>query len=57
MTRQDQPASVSFRIPDFIGDDGTVYSEIEVTIQSDDGDMHDAVQLVKTLERPSRTAA
>ena len=42
---------VSFRIPDFVGDDGTVYSEIEITIQSD-GDVHDAVQLVKTLERP-----
>ncbi len=45
-------SGVSFRIPDFVGDDGTVYSEIEITIQSDDGDMHDAVQLVKTLERP-----
>jgi hypothetical protein len=44
--------SVSFRIPDFIGNDGTVYSEIEITIQSDDGDMHDALRLVKTLERP-----
>lgn len=47
-----QPGSVSFRIPDFIGDDGTVYSEIEITIQSDNGDMHDALRLVQTLERP-----
>ena len=45
-------SSVSFRIPDFIGDDGTVYSEIEITILADDGDIHDAVRLVKTLERP-----
>jgi len=47
-----QPGSVSFRIPDFTGDDGTVYSDIEITIQSDDGDMHDAVRLVQTLKRP-----
>jgi hypothetical protein len=53
MTRQEnqvQPASISFRIPNFVGDDGTVFTEIEVTVQSEDGDIHDAVQLVKTLE-------
>jgi hypothetical protein len=44
--------SVTFRVPDFVAEDGTVFSEIEVTVQSDDGDMHDTVQLVKTLERP-----
>jgi hypothetical protein len=43
---------VSFRIPDFVGDDGTVYSEIEITIQSDDGNIRGAVQLVETLEHP-----
>ena len=47
-----QPASVSFRIPDFVGVDGTVYSDIEITIMSNDGDMHDALRLVQTLERP-----
>ena len=52
MTRQDQPASVSFWVPDFVGEDGIEYTDIEVTVQSDDGNMHDAVQLVKTLERP-----
>jgi hypothetical protein len=46
--------SVTFQIPDFVAEDGTVFSEIEITIQSDDGDMHDAVRLAKTLERPSR---
>jgi hypothetical protein len=51
-----QHNSVSFRIPDFVGEDGTVFSEIEITIQSEDGDMHDAVRLAKTLERPSRSA-
>ncbi len=44
---------VSFRVPDFIGDDGTVYSDIEITIQSDEGDIRDAVQLAKTLECPN----
>lgn len=47
-----QSNSVSFIVPDFVGEDGTVYSDIEITIQSDDGDMHDAVRLVKTVERP-----
>ena len=44
--------SVSFRVPDFIGEDGVSYTDIEITIQSDDGDMHDAIRLVQTLERP-----
>ena len=44
--------SVSLRVPDFIGEDGVAYTEIEITIQSDDGDIRDAVRLVKTLERP-----
>ena len=37
--------------PDFVAEDGTVFTEIEVTVQSDDGDMHDAVHLVETLRR------
>ena len=46
-------SSVSFRVPDFVGEDGTVFSEIEVIVQSDDdGDIHDAVRLVETLQRP-----
>jgi hypothetical protein len=44
--------SVSFRIPDFVAEDGTVFTEIEVTVQSDDGDLLDVVRLVETLERP-----
>jgi len=43
--------SVTFRVPDFVGDDGTVYSDIEITIVSEI--IHDAAQLAKTLERPS----
>ena len=44
-------SSVSFRVPDFVGEDGVEYTNIEVIVQMD-GDIRDAVQLVKTLERP-----
>ncbi len=44
-------SSVGFRVPDFVGDDGIDYTDIEVIVEMD-GDIRDAVQLVKTLERP-----
>jgi hypothetical protein len=44
-------SSVSFRVPDFIGADGVEYTNIEVVVEMD-GDIRDAVRLVKTLERP-----
>jgi hypothetical protein len=44
-------SSVSFRVPDFVGEDGVVYSDIEVIVEMD-GDIRDTVHLVKTLERP-----
>jgi hypothetical protein len=44
-------SSVSFRVPDFIGEDGVEYTDIEVIVEMD-GDIRDAVQLIKTLERP-----
>jgi hypothetical protein len=44
-------SSVSFRVPDFVGEDGVSYTHIEVIVEMD-GDIRDAVQLVKTLERP-----
>jgi hypothetical protein len=43
-------SSVSFRVPDFVVEDVVVYSDIEVIVEMD-GDIRDAVQLVKTLER------
>jgi hypothetical protein len=46
---QQYASSVSFRIPDFIADDGTVFSDIEITIQTD-GDVRGVVNLTKTLE-------
>ena len=45
--------SVSFRVPDFVGEDGVEYTDIEVIVEMD-GDIRDAVHLVKTLERPPR---
>jgi hypothetical protein len=45
-------SSVSFRVPDFVGEDGVEYTDIEVIVEMD-GDIRDAVQLVKTLERAS----
>jgi hypothetical protein len=44
-------SSVSFRVPDFVGEDGVEYTDIEVIVEID-GDIRDAVHLVKTLERP-----
>ena len=44
--------SVSFRVPDFVGDDGVEYTDIEVIVEMDGGDIRDAVRLMKTLERP-----
>ena len=52
--RKEEPqgtSSVSFRVPDFVGEDGVEYTDIEVIVEMD-GDIRDAVQLVKALERP-----
>jgi hypothetical protein len=46
-------SSVSFHVPDFVGEDGVEYTDIEVIVEMD-GDIRDTVQLVKTLERPLR---
>jgi hypothetical protein len=44
-------SSVRFRVPDFVGEDGVEYTDIFVIVEMD-GDIRDAVHLVKTLERP-----
>ena len=44
-------SSVSFRVPNFVGEDGVEYTDIEVILEMD-GDIRDTVHLVKTLERP-----
>jgi hypothetical protein len=45
-------SSVTFRVPNFVSEDGTVFSDIEITISSD-GDLRDVVNLTKTLEEAS----
>ena len=45
--------TVNLRVPNFVDPEtGVFYSDIEVVVQSDDGDIHDAVRVVKTLENP-----
>jgi hypothetical protein len=44
-------SSVNFRVPDFVGEDEVEYTDIEVVVEMD-SDIRDAVQLVRTLERP-----
>jgi hypothetical protein len=44
-------SSVGFRVPDFVGEDGVVYSDIEVLVELD-GDIRDAANLAESLQRP-----
>jgi hypothetical protein len=46
-------SSVSFRVPDFVGADGVVYSEIEVVVEMDGG-IRDAANLAESLRRPMK---
>lgn len=46
---------ISFRVPDFVGPDGTEYTDIEVIVSSEDG-LVQAARLSGTLTAPpSRT--
>ena len=47
-------SSVTFRVPDFTGDDGVVYSDIEVIVQMDGESIRDTAQLATTLEHSFR---
>jgi hypothetical protein len=48
-----QDSSVSFRVPDFVGEDGVEYTDIEVVVQMD-GDIRDTANLAESLQRPVR---
>jgi hypothetical protein len=48
---KEQTSSVVFRVPDFVGDDGVVYSDIEITVQMD-CDIRSTANLAETLQRP-----
>jgi hypothetical protein len=54
--RKEEPqgtSSVSFRVPDFISEDGVSYTDIEVIVEMD-GDIRDAANLAEALQRPLR---
>jgi hypothetical protein len=44
-------SSVSFRVPDFVDEDGVEYTDIEVIVEMD-GDIRDAANLADSLQRP-----
>lgn len=46
-------SSVSFRVPDFVGEDGVEYTDIEVIVEMD-GDIRDAANLAESLRRPMK---
>ena len=46
-----QDSSVTFRVPDFVGEDGVEYTDIEVTVQMD-GDIRDTADVAEALQRP-----
>ena len=49
-----QPVSgVSFRVPDFVGEDGVEYTDIEVIVEMD-GDIRDTVNIAESLQRPMK---
>ena len=49
--KNEMQSSVTFRVPDFVGDDGIVYSDIEITVQMD-CDIRSTANLAETLQRP-----
>jgi hypothetical protein len=44
-------SSVTFRVPDFVGEDGVEYTDIEVIVEMD-GDIRDTVNIAESLQRP-----
>ena len=54
MKEEPQESSVSFRVPDFVGEDGVVYSDIEVVVEMD-GEIRDAANLADSLQRPVKS--
>jgi hypothetical protein len=53
--KSDSPStsSVTFRVPDFVGEDGVVYSDIEVVVEMDSG-IRDTANLAEALQRPMK---
>jgi hypothetical protein len=43
-------SQVTFRVPDFVGEDGTEYTDIEVIVEMD-ADIRDTANLAEKLQR------
>jgi hypothetical protein len=46
-------SSVSFRVPDFVGEDGVAYTDIEVIVEMDGG-IRDTAHVAEALRHPVR---
>jgi hypothetical protein len=47
-------SSVSFRVPDFVGDDGVDYTDIEVIVEIESG-IRDTSNVAEALQSPLKT--
>jgi hypothetical protein len=47
-------SSVSFRVPDFVGEDGVEYSDIEVVVEMDGG-IRETANFAEALQSPLKT--
>ena len=47
-------SSVSFRVPDLVGEDGVEYTDIEVVVEMD-GDIRETADVAQALQRPLKT--
>jgi hypothetical protein len=48
--KNEMQSSVVFRVPDFVGEDGVVYTDIEVIVKMDSS-IRDTANLAETLQR------
>jgi len=57
MTRKNEEpqatSSVSFRVPDFVGEDGVEYTHIQVIVEMDGG-IRDTASVAEALQRPMK---
>ena len=44
-------SSVCLRVPNFVGEDGVEYTDVEVVLEMD-GDIRDTVNIAESLQRP-----
>jgi hypothetical protein len=51
----ERTSSVTFRVPDFVGEDGVMYSDIEVSVEMESSDIRSTATLAQTLQRIGET--